>query len=528
MCSLQSSSSHSILMVQLSRFSFVVCLGLLLVACDSSGPPTMHSVSVSTSPDSAATLNTQSEVEEGTQVQIEAEISEGWRFDHWTGDLQDRDTPEPTVEVNSPIDATAQFERKEHELSISTEGQGSVVEEVVETKGTYEHGTRVRLTAEPDSGWTFSEWSERVSGTNNPVELTIEDDAQVAATFAKKRHSVETNTDGEGQVQTKLLSGDRNEQGYEHGSEVEVSASSSDGWTFDQWTGTLAGTRNPDTLVVDEDESVQAVFKELHSVSTAVEGEGSVVAEPPGGEQPEGTAVTFEAQPDQGWNFVRWEEDLSGSENPDSLTVQSDVSVTAVFEQEQYTVNVNKSGQGTVDYQPEKDTYLFGDEIDLQADPDFAQPETSTDGWELSHWRGAQLNGYEPTHTVDSDADIEAVFQTYKQMIGIGFWNVGCMNECYDRLEVNLENGLRRAVYLDQVVLYDETDTPIKTVNLNVLLLPGEDSNDETDLTAFDLDDPPNDRDTIRQYTTEWVIEYTRPDGDEIEFEHYVQVSEFF
>jgi NOL1/NOP2/fmu family ribosome biogenesis protein len=484
---------------------------------------------VSANPDSAASVTAaQSEVEEGSQVQIKAEINEGWSFVRWTGDLSGTDSLESSVTVDSEIDATAQFERKEYELSVSTEGEGSVAEEVIETKDTYQHGTVVRLTAEPDSGWTFSSWAGDLSGEENPTRVTVESEMSITATFEKQRHSVETNSEGDGSLSRALVSGDQNSEGYVHGSEVELTAAPSDGWVFSNWKGNLSGTQATDTLVIDEDESVTAVFKELHSVSTSVEGEGSVSTDPSGGEQPEGAVVTFEADPDQGWEFDHWEGDISGMENPDSLEVQEPVAVTAVFEQEQYTVNVGKSGQGTIEYAPQKDNYVYGDTIALEASPKVDNSETSADAWELARWLGSPVTGYDPTHTVTSDAEITAEFKTYEEMIKIGFWSVGCMNECYDRLEVNLENGLRRAVYLDQVVLYDETDTSIKTVNLNVLLLPGEDSNDETDLTAFDLDDPPNDRDTIRQYTTEWVIEYTRPDGDEIEFEHYVQVSEFF
>jgi len=507
-------------------FTFLL---FFISSCDSSGPPTTYPVSVSSSPDTAATVYaSKNEAEEGTQVQIQAQVNEGWRFTGWTGNLSEQDELETTVTVDSEINATAQFNRKEHELSVSTEGEGSVTEEVVKTKDTYEHGTVVRLTAKPDSGWVFAEWSGAISDTANSVEVNVEEEISVIATFEKQRHSLETNTDGSGSVNRVLISGDRGPEGYTHGSEIELTASPAENWIFSHWQGSLSGTQSPGTLVIDEDEAVTAIFSELHSVSTSTEGEGNVSTDPSGEEQPEGTTVAFEAQSDQGWKFDHWEGDISGSENPDSLEISSPVSVTAVFKQEQYTVNVGKSGQGTIDYAPQKQTYVYGDTIALEASPEVSNPETSEDAWELARWEGTQLSGYEPTLTVTSSADIEAVFQTYEQMIEVGFWNLGCMNECFDRLEVNLQNGLRRAIFLDQVILYDETGTSIKAVSLNVLLLPGEDSNGKTPLTAFDLDDPPGDRETVRDYTTEWRIQYTRPDGVEVAFDHFIQVSELF
>jgi len=233
----------------MKRLLFPLLL-LLLFSCDSGGLPPMHSVSVSSSPDTAATITaSESEVEEGTQVQIQAQVNEGWSFAGWTDDLSGKNELETTVTVDSEINATAEFDRKEHELSVSTEGEGSVTEEVVKSKDTYEHGTVVRLTAEPDSGWAFVGWSGAVSGTANPVEVTVEEEMSVTATFEKQRHSLGTSTDGSGSVSRTLIRGDQGPEGYTHGSEIELTASPAEGWTFSRWEGSLSGDQSPDRRI---------------------------------------------------------------------------------------------------------------------------------------------------------------------------------------------------------------------------------------------------------------------------------------
>jgi hypothetical protein len=46
---------------------------------------------------------------------------------------------------------------------------------------------------------------------------------------------------------------------------------------------------------------------------------------------PSGTPVTLTANAEPGWYFDHWEGDLEGSENPDTLVMDGDKTVTAVF-----------------------------------------------------------------------------------------------------------------------------------------------------------------------------------------------------
>ncbi|UCE95916.1 MAG: glycosyltransferase family 39 protein, partial [Candidatus Bathyarchaeota archaeon] len=67
-------------------------------------------------------------------------------------------------------------------LTINVEGGGSVS---LNNTGPYYYGDVVELTAVPDPGWVFSEWSEDLSGSENPTLLTMDSDKVVDATFTE-------------------------------------------------------------------------------------------------------------------------------------------------------------------------------------------------------------------------------------------------------------------------------------------------------------------------------------------------------
>ncbi|SHL05998.1 malectin domain-containing carbohydrate-binding protein [Rhodothermus profundi] len=66
-------------------------------------------------------------------------------------------------------------------LTITTVGNGTVTKNPDQTA--YESGTVVQLTAVPAAGWVFSNWSGDLSGSDNPVNVTVTTDMNITATF---------------------------------------------------------------------------------------------------------------------------------------------------------------------------------------------------------------------------------------------------------------------------------------------------------------------------------------------------------
>ncbi len=70
---------------------------------------------------------------------------------------------------------------EDYTLTLNTSGGGSV--EVVPDQATYTYGDTVIVTAVPDSSWYFVDWSDGLSGEENPDTLVIVSDSTITANF---------------------------------------------------------------------------------------------------------------------------------------------------------------------------------------------------------------------------------------------------------------------------------------------------------------------------------------------------------
>lgn len=123
------------------------------------------------------------EYDEGEEVTISASANEGWVFFGWQGDQTGASNP-ATIVMNSDKSVTAQFELREYDLTLQTEGQGSIQEQIIASKTeSYTEGTTIELTAIADEGWEFIEWSGDLDSEENPVQVTIEGEMNIIATF---------------------------------------------------------------------------------------------------------------------------------------------------------------------------------------------------------------------------------------------------------------------------------------------------------------------------------------------------------
>ena len=162
---------------------------------------------------------------------------------------------------------------------------------------------------------------------------------------------------------------------YLPGTEVTITAVGDLGYGFDSWGGDLSGTENPATITMDSDKSISATFITVPTYElTMDEKYGSVVLDPPGGEYNPETVVTLTPDADPGYIFGEWVGDLSGSEFPKTITMDTDKTVTARFfyaggGSSSYAVNCGGGAYSTaddVDYQEDTSggsTYSTGSGI---------------------------------------------------------------------------------------------------------------------------------------------------------------------
>ncbi|MBE0411122.1 MAG: LamG domain-containing protein, partial [Anaerolineales bacterium] len=120
------------------------------------------------------------------------------------------------------------------------------------------------------------------------------------------------------------------------------------------------------------------------SLEIIVDGNGSVEKSPSDPYQ-FGQMVTLTANPEPDMIFYAWSGDLTEFENPVTVTMDQDKSITATFKDPGidpvwYTLTVSSIGQGSVALEPDQELYLHGSNVTITA---VAEP-----GWVFSDWSG--------------------------------------------------------------------------------------------------------------------------------------------
>ena len=86
---------------------------------------------------------------------------------------------------------------------------------------------------------------------------------------------------------------------------------------------------------MDSDKAVTATFtQDCYNLVVTIVGSGSVAKAPDAECYIYDTVVTLTPTAAPGWTFAGWSEDLSGSSDPESITMDSDKAVTATFTQD--------------------------------------------------------------------------------------------------------------------------------------------------------------------------------------------------
>jgi hypothetical protein len=143
---------------------------------------------------------------------------------------------------------------------------------------------------------------------------------------------------------------------------------------------------------------------------TVSSGNGDVTKDPDQASYADGTPVTLEAIPDDGWSFHEWDGDLTGSVNPTTITMDGDKTVTATFTQNEYALTINTVGSGSVDKNPDQATYHLGDSVQLTANPEV--------GSTFSGWSGDLGGSTNPENLIiDADPEVTATFSQIQYQV---------------------------------------------------------------------------------------------------------------
>ena len=314
---------------------------------------------------------------------IHAYPYQGYEFLGWSDGVQENPR---TILVNGDIALTALFSGNNAQIDAvaNNNAYGSVC-----GGGIYPVDETITLTATPNDGYYFVQWSD--GNKDNPREITVTDNAAYTAEFAVCQ-SVE-----------KLL---------------QITIEKGESYIFAGKTLTAAGTYVDSLHTATGCDSVVTLVLNVHvtpqytlKVQSENTGKGLVSG---GGKYTAGTVIKVMADANEGFEFARWSD--NNTENPRWITVTQNQILKAYFDtlcsvEAQVvvgsTVNANAGTVVGTGY------FHCGDEVQLQA--------TANTGYAFYRWYNAELginNTNNPvTLQVPNGTVVTAVFKKSKKTV---------------------------------------------------------------------------------------------------------------
>ena len=255
--------------------------------------------------------------------------------------------------------------------------------------GMFNEGTEIELKATPIDEYVFKNWTGDASGDENPLKIIMLDDKNITAVFEKVNYSLTIDVIGEGTVNQEIVLAKSSSKDYESGTNVELTAVPDDEWKFVEWSGDHTGIENPIQLTMDQAKTITAKFEKIsYELAIEIQGNGivneEIIQAKSSTDYDSGTTVLLTAVPDNGWIFVGWSGDHTGTENPLELKMDQAKSITATFEKVLYELAIEIQGNGTVKEEIIQGTPGFlnpsGIKVQLTAIPD--------EGWYFVNWTG--------------------------------------------------------------------------------------------------------------------------------------------
>ncbi len=340
----------------------------------------------------------------GAELTIVATPNEGWAFVNWMlGEEVVSTEAEYTFQVAGDADFVANFEMIEYNIAVEA-GEGG---EATITDGPYHFGDEVTVTATPNDGYNFLNWTvngEEVS-TALAYTFTVAEDLTLVANFAEAVIPMYTITAVANPAEGGTVAGAGT---VLEGTEVVLTATAAMGYNFVNWTfgEVVVGEEAEYSFEATAETAGEYVANfaqiEYNVTVEATEGGTAMIVDAPEVYH-YGDVIELAYEAEDGYQFVNFT--VNGEEITSPYTVVGDVVIMANFElipvtpEYMVTVVVNPAEAGTV---TGAGLYEEGTEITLEA--------TANDGYEFINFtiEGEEV---EMPYTVTADVEIVANFE---------------------------------------------------------------------------------------------------------------------
>jgi len=367
----------------------------------------------------------------GTPVTLAAVPDSRYEFLGWSGDLSG-DTSPTVIVVDGAKSVAASFALIQYTLTVDGTEGGSVLVDGTPVSlpwsASYACDTTISVEALPDSCYEFAGWSGDASGLDSPITVIMDGPKSVTASFTLIEYTLTlTGTEG-GSV---LVDGTPAplpwSDSFGCGTTVTLEAVPDTCYEFAGWSGDISSEESQINVTVDGDTNLAATFEQIQYLLSIAGTGGSVMVDgvlcelPWSGSFVCGTTVSLEAAPDAHKEFTGWSSDLSGAENPTSVTMDAERAVTVHFSLIQYALNVSGFGSGAVRVNgvtkelPWSDRFDYGTSLTLEAVP--------AEGWGFRRWDGDVAGEENPLALViEGDMNVFAVFGVVFTDVPSDYW----------------------------------------------------------------------------------------------------------
>ena len=283
--------------------------------------------------------------------------------------------------------------------------------------GTYNQGQSCTVTASPNAGYTFTNWTENgnVVSTNRSYTFTVTANRTLVANFQAQPQNYTVTVSANPTNGGNVTGGGT----YQQGQSCTVTATANTGYNFTNWTenGNVVSTQANYTFTVNSNRTLMANFTPQQYTITAtadpVNG-GNVTG---GGTFNYGNSCTLSATPAPGYTFVNWTKNgTQVSTNATyTFTVTESAAYVAHFQLQTFTINVmaDPAEGGTVEG---GGTFNYGETCTVTA--------TANEGYTFVNWTTGMFsvsNEISYTFTVTSNVNLTAHFelQTFQVKVSV-------------------------------------------------------------------------------------------------------------
>jgi uncharacterized repeat protein (TIGR02543 family) len=298
------------------------------------------------------------------------------------------------------------------ETSVSPLGSGSI-----SGGGIYNQGAVASVSAASTTqGYTFVSWTGADTGTSNPLSLTVNSNLSLTANFSLNSYILTIDAGVGG-----IVSGSGT---YDHGTQASITATPTTGYLFSGWSGVgiTDSTSQNTTILMTQSSTVTANFTpQTFSVSTGTSPSGIGQVTGSGNYQYGQIVDILASATTPGYSFNYWSGDSSGSVNPLSLIIDSNLSLTANFGLAEHSLILNAGVGGSV---TGSGTFNYGSLSSIQANP--------SEGYTFTEWIGngvADSSASSTTVEMIADRNVSAIFSQNRYQLTLYAGEGGTVSE---------------------------------------------------------------------------------------------------